>query len=190
MSILFNRMGMMEDRIYARKCTIKNISSCESRKFLDSYHIQGHANSQYKFGLYHNDELVSLMTFGYRKTNAKIEFELIRFCNKISMSVIGAASKLFKHAIANIDFDYMISYSDFSLFDGSMYEKLGFNRIHLTKPNYYWVVDGERHHRFIYNKKKLIKEGFNPNKTEVEIMWERGYHRIWGCGQYRWEFKK
>jgi hypothetical protein len=35
----------------------------------------------------------------------------------------------------------------------------------------------------------LIKEGYDGSKTEKEIMWDRGYYRIWGCGQYRWEYK-
>jgi hypothetical protein len=129
------------------------------------------------------------MTFGYRHTNSKKEFELIRFCNKININVIGAASKLFKHLIKKYNFDKVISYSDFRLFDGKMYEMLGFNKIHLSKPDYFWCKNLERKHRFNFNKQKLIKDGFDPDKTEVEIMWERGYNRIWGCGQYRWEYK-
>ena len=37
--------------------------------FLDENHIQGFSRSTYKLGLYYNNELISLMTFGYRKTN-------------------------------------------------------------------------------------------------------------------------
>jgi hypothetical protein len=131
------------------------------------------------------------MTFGYRHTNAKKEFELIRFCNKINTNVIGASSKLFKHFLNNyqIEEKYIISYSDLSLFDGKMYETLGFEYVHLSKPNYFWIVNGIRHHRFKYNKQRLIKEGFDSNKTEVEIMHERGYYRIYGCGQVRWIYQ-
>jgi hypothetical protein len=75
------------------------------------------------------------------------------------------------------------------LFDGKMYENLGFEKIHLSVPEYYWIKNSERHHRSKFMKHKLVEQGFDKNKTEVEIMHERGYKRIWGCGQVRWEYK-
>jgi len=189
-SIILNKLNLIDNKIYARKCVVKEVKSNIARLFLDNNHIQGFSKSSYKLGLYYNNELVSLMTFGYRHTNSKKEFELIRFCNKINLNVIGAASKLFKHFLNNykIDETYILSYADISLFNGNMYNKLNFKEIHLTKPNYFWIVDGVRHHRFKYNKQKLIKEGFDSNKTEVQIMHELNYYRIYGCGQVRYEY--
>ena len=37
---------------------------------------------------------------------------------------------------------------------------------------------------------KLVKEGFDSKKTEVEIMHERGYYRIFSCGQEKYIFRK
>lgn len=185
-SIILNRLGKITNKIFSRKCSISEVSSSDSRKFLDDNHIQGYSSSQKKLGLYYNNELVSLMTFGWRYTNGKKEYELIRFCNKINVNVIGSASKLFKHLIKTEKVDEIISYSDMAMFDGGMYSKLGFEYVSLSSPNYFWVIDGIRKHRFNFNKKKLIKEGFDPNKSEVEIMHERGYYRIWGCGQKKW----
>jgi len=189
-SIIKNKLNLIKNKIYARKCVVKEVKSNIARLFLDNNHIQGFIGSKYKIGLYYNNELVSLMTFGYRHTNSKKEFELIRFCNKINLNVIGSASKLFKHFLNNykIDETYILSYADISLFNGNMYNKLNFKYIHLTKPNYFWVVNNIRHHRFKYNKQKLIKEGFDSNKTEVEIMYELNYYRIYGCGQVRYEY--
>ena len=189
-SIIKNKLGKINNIIYARQTSIKEVPSNIAREFLDKNHIQGFARSKYKIGLYHRDELVSLMTFGYRKTNAKKEFELIRFCNRLNTNVIGASSKLFKHFINNykIEETYIISYADISLFDGKMYDMLGFKEIHLTKPNYFWIVDSIKEHRWKYNKQKLVKEGHDPSLTEVEIMHNRGYYRLWSCGQKRYEY--
>ena len=66
---------------------------------------------------------------------------------------------------------------------------MGFKKIHLSKPDYFWCKGRNRQHRFNFNKQKLIKDGYDPNKTEVEIMYERGYSRIWSCGQVRWEYE-
>jgi len=189
-SILSYKIKKTISKIYARKCVIKKVTSKVSRLFLDENHIQGFAKSKYKFGLFFEDKLVSLMTFGYRYTNAKKEFELIRFCNKINTNVIGSASKLFKYFLNNTDIDNIISFADISMFNGDLYEKLGFDFIHKTQPNYFWIVKNKREHRFKYNKKKLIADGFDPNKTEKEIMWEIGYNRIWSCGQIKYMYKK
>ncbi len=189
-SIISNRLGLISNKIYARQCTIKIVDNSKLvRVFLDNNHIQGYSQSSIKIGLYFKDELVSLMTFGYRHTNAKKEFELIRFCNKINTNVVGAASKLFNYFKSNYNFDELVSYSDFRLFDGKMYETLEFEKTHISKPDYFWCKNMERKHRFNFNKKKLVSEGFDSSKTEVEIMRERGYYRIFGCGQYRWELK-
>ena len=188
-SIIKNKINKIDNRIYARKCSIKEVSVGDTRLFLNDNHIQGFSSSKYKIGLYDGDKLVSLMTFGYRMTNSKKEFELIRFCNSLNTNVIGGASKLFKYFINNYEFESIISYADVSMFTGSLYKTLNFEYSHRSKPNYFWVVDGVRKHRFNYNKKKLIKEGFDSNKTEIEIMHSQGYYRIWGCGQDKYIYK-
>lgn len=187
-SIIRNRLCINDKNIYARKCEIRLVSSSDARKFLDCNHIQGFCRSSIKIGLYNQGTLVSLMTFGERKTNSKSEFELVRFCSLINHNVVGGSSKLWKYFLNNYPNDRIVSYSDISLFNGDMYTNLGFDYKWLSSPNYFWVVDGKRNHRWKYNKKVLIKEGFDPQKTEVEIMTERKYYRIWGCGQVRFEY--
>jgi hypothetical protein len=188
-SIIKNRLGKSDNRIYARKCEIRNVG-IEYKKFLNDNHIQGYASSTYKLGLYYNDELVSLMTFGYRMTNSKKEMELIRFCNKLNTTVIGSASKLFKYFINNYDFDYIVSYADISIFSGELYKKLGFKSEGLSEPNYFWVVDGKRKHRYNYSKRKLVNAGYDSTSTESEIMHSLGYYRIYSTGQERWVYQK
>lgn len=188
-SILKNKMFLVDKRIFARNCKIENVSTKDYREFLENNHIQGYASSSYNIGLYYNNELVSLMTFGWRRTNNKREFELIRFCNKLNYLVIGSASKLFKYFIKNINgVSAIVSYSDISIFGGGLYDKLGFLNNGLSKPNYFWVVDGVRRHRYNYSKRKLINDGYDPNKTEVEIMNDRGYWRVFSTGQERWVY--
>ncbi len=189
-SIIRNKVNRIENKIYARNCRIQISSSEESSQFLNENHIQGWSPSQLKLGLYSENQLVSLMTFGFRFTNGKKEYELIRFCNKINYNVVGAASKLFNHFLKTISgITEIISYADISLFNGGLYQKLGFIKSNLSKPNYFWVVDGIRKHRFNFNKKRLVKLGYDANKTEVEILHEKGYFRVYSCGQEKWVYK-
>jgi hypothetical protein len=71
-SIILNRLGLIKEKIYARQCEIRVIEDSKLvRKFLDENHIQGYSQSSIKLGLFYQNELVSLMTFGYRHTNKK-----------------------------------------------------------------------------------------------------------------------
>ena len=186
-SMLRNVFHKITNKIYARKCTVKLVSERDKKIFLNGNHIQGNANSSVNLGLYYNDELVSLMTFGKPRINMGGKdkdgyWELVRFCNKINTSVVGGASKLFKHFIEDYNPINIVSYSDKRWATGGLYDKLGFIHDHDSKPNYYYVINNERKNRFGFRKDKLIKEGFDKNKSEHEIMLERKIYRIYDCG--------
>ena len=191
-SILLNRCKKSKNRIFARKCQVGEITSREiASKFLNDNHIQGYSNYSTAVGLFYEDRLVSLMTFGFRWINGKKEYELLRFCNGIDYQVTGSASRLFEYFIRNNpDIDEIKTYADLSLFSGDVYSRLGFIFDRNSGLNYWWVVDGLRKHRFGYNKRKLVSLGYDPTLTEVQIMHSQNYYRIWGCGQDRWIWKK
>ena len=180
-----NLLGLTDNRIYGRKCIIKKVPTKIKTKFLNENHIQGTVGSKINYGLYYGDELVSIMTFGKGRNvmnGSNYEWELLRFCNKINHSVIGGASKLLKHFIKENNPINIISYADIRWSDGNLYNKLGFDYKNSSKPNYYYVVNKKREHRYKFRKDVLVSEGFDSNKTEKEIMTERGYNRIYDCG--------
>ena len=187
--------GITPNKIYARKCIIKEVSFSDCKIFLDQNHIQGECMSKYRYGLYYNGELVSLMTFGSKRKNLgsnskKDCYELLRFCNKLNTNVVGGASKLLKHFVKVHNPKEIISYCDRRWSVGNMYEKLGFKLDHVSQPNYYYVINGKRENRFKYRKSELIKQGFNKDKSEHEIMLERGIYRIYDCGTKVYKWKK
>jgi hypothetical protein len=184
-SRLKNLFKLTENKVYGRKCIIKEVNTKDKTKFLNDNHIQGTIGSKVNLGLYYNDELVSIMTFGKGRVvmnGVKNEWELLRFCNKINHSVIGGASKLFKHFIKNYNPKQLISYADRRWSQGNLYDQLGFNKTHNSTPNYFYVVNNEREHRFKYRKNLLVEAGFDIKKTEREIMYDRGIYRIYDCG--------
>lgn len=56
-------------------------------------------------------------------------------------------------------------------------------------PDYSYVVGHKREQKAKYSKKKLIEQGFDINKTEKEIMLERGMPRIYDCGTMVFEMR-
>lgn len=196
-SMILNKLNKTPNKIYARKCQLKEIDDNKLVKnFLELNHIQGFVGSKIKIGLFYNNELVSLMTFGNRriamgkKTTNQDEYELLRFCNKLNTNVVGGASKLFKYFIDNYKPQEITTYADRSFSQGKLYKTLGFKSQGKTQPNYYYIIDGIRYHRFSFRKDKLIKEGFDSNKTEHEIMLERKIFRIYDSGNLKFKFLK
>ena len=53
---------MPRERIYARKCIVKEISVSECREFLDTYHIQGYCKDTIRIGLYFNNDLYRILS--------------------------------------------------------------------------------------------------------------------------------
>jgi hypothetical protein len=194
-SMILNKINLTNNKLFARKCVIKEILDNKLVKdFLVANHIQGFVGSKVKIGLFYNEELISIMTFGNlrRSLGQKTEegqWELLRFCNKVDTSVIGGASKLLSYFLKNYIVKEIISYSDLSRSDGNMYQKLGFTLSHNSDPNYYYIIDGIRKHRFNYRKDKLVREGGDPNLTEIEIMHKKGLYRIFDCGMQKWIYR-
>lgn len=192
-SRLLNILGKTPNRIYGRNCEIKEVSSKDTTKFLNENHLQGTAGAKVRIGLYYNDELVSLMTFGGLRINLGQKrtdghYELTRFCNKINTNVIGGASKLFKYFVDNYSPKQIISYADYRWSNGDMYEKLGFDFVKLTPPNYFYMKGRNRENRFKYRKSELVRMGHDKDKTEKQIMEELGYKRIYDCGALKYVY--
>jgi len=192
-SILKSKLGIIDNKIFARKCVVREIDGNTSQTFLNNNHIQGNVNAKIKIGLFYNNELVSLMTFGNKrlvmgnKINVDGEYEMLRFCNKLNTSVIGGASRLLSYFIKTYKPVSILTFADRRYSQGNLYKQLGFHFIKNTKPNYWYFEKNEmiRHHRFNYRKDVLVREGFDPNKTEHEIMSERGFLCIYDCGNMK-----
>ncbi len=90
--------------------------------------------------------------------------------------------------IKNYNPERIVSYADrmWSNQDNA-YIKLGFNFIGVTQPGYCYFKGSHRFNRFNFTKNKLINEGFDKNKTEHQIMLERGYNRIYNSGCLKYE---
>ena len=194
-SMILNKLGKTSNKIYARKTEIKEINNnLLIKTFLNNNHLQGFIGSKVKIGLFYNDELVSLISFGKKrmfmksKSNTNNEYELLRFCNKINTNVVGGASKLFKYFIKNYKPREITTYADRSHSQGKLYEKLGFKFIHKTQPNYYYVINDNRKHRFNFRKDVLVKEGYDKNMTEHEIMLSRNIYRIYDSGSLKFNY--
>jgi hypothetical protein len=187
---LLNLFNIHKIKIGARKCIVKTISNKESINFLNEHHIQGYIPSNIIYGLFYNNELVSLISFGRRNGLKYNEIELLRYVVKDNYMILGGFNKLFNKFLTEHNPYKVITYLDldWANFRNNIYENNGFTFIKQTPPNYFYIVKGKRESRQKYQKFKLIKQGYDKNKTEVEIMKERGILRIWNTGNLKYEW--
>jgi hypothetical protein len=196
-SIISSKLNVLPIKINARDCVIKSVSSNLKNDFLASNHIQGSDKSSVSYGLYHQNKLISIMTFGSLRaalgnSTKQNQYELFRFCSKIYVNCRGAFSKLFNHFINNHHPDSIITYADrrFSNVKNNVYNTNNLNFIGETKPNYFYTKNyDKRLHRFNFPKHKLVKMGHDSSLTEWEIMQSLEYDRIWDCGhlKFKWQ---
>jgi len=174
------------NRIHARKCTIEEISASLKNSFLELFHIQGKDSSNIKLGAFFDDELISVMTFskGNISKGSKSKegiWELNRFCSDFRYHIPGIAGKLLNHFKKNYEWVEIFSYADRRWSQGNLYYKLGFELISKTGPNYWYVKNNRRIHRF-----SLRKRPDEPKDISERILrLKEGYGIIWDCGSLR-----
>lgn len=177
-------------RLHARKLTIDlEVSVSEARAFLERTHLQGYVGSVKRIGLRAGEELVSIMTFGRPRYNKKYSWELLRFSSKLDHTVVGGASRMLA-AFRRLHDGSILSYADRRWSIGGVYKELGFAFVGTTEPSYHYFKGDLRKNRQTFQKAKLQKilpEFFDSAKTEVEIMLEAGWNRIWDCGNLIFE---
>lgn len=147
-SILTARLGVIDkdNRIYARQCTIKEISTQEYKNFTEKNHIQGYAKAKVKLGLFYNNQLVQIASFskvhntGKAKVrNSQFEYNWVRGCPSSNNLVIGGTSKLLNYFIKTYNPESILCYSDLNLFNGNGYKECGFTLTGKTGPDKFYV---------------------------------------------------
>lgn len=178
-------INSISNKIYARKCNIEEIDITSSSNFLNNNHIQGTCNSVLKLGMFYDKELVSVMTFdkfeGRKKMNES-EWNLNRFCSKKNTIISGASSKFISFFIKNYNPSRIISYADYCWSNGRVYEKLGFIKKYISKPDYKYIINNKRVH-----KSNLRKSRTKTTLTESQYAINNNIFKVYDCGKIKYE---
>lgn len=185
---LKSTFGIFDKKIFARKCEVKEIDNENYKLFTEENHLQGYVVASVKIGLFYENQLVQVMSFGKPRFNNKTEWELIRECSKLGYSIIGGKEKLLKFFEKRYNPKNILSYCEKDKFSGRSYYKNGFKLIRESKPNYvyFYKKDYTPLSRIGFQKYKLKDklEEFDENLTEWENMLNNGYRRMFDYGNY------
>jgi very-short-patch-repair endonuclease len=188
-SMIKAKLGLFDRVFYARKGTIREIDYTQASEFFEENHISGgKVPFSHSFGFFVGDELISVAAFSKPRYRKDYEYELIRFANKKHTTTIGFLGKV----ISIFKPKSLISYADLMFSDGSVYEKLGFKKLSITQPGYFYTKDGRQIFSREFFQKHKIKEYsssgkfgitfFDESLTEEKNMEINGYYQIPTCG--------
>lgn len=181
------------DKVYARKCEVVDVTPDYKSEFLNDHHIQGNGKGKFIYGLKYNGELIAIATFskprtGISKSTDNIgKYELVRYASKVP--VLGGLDKLIsRFGKDHTDCRELISYADrrWTYKLDNIYMRTGWEMVSSTKPNYWYIKNRQRIHRYSMTKHRLVEMGGDPSMTEFEIALSMGYDRIWDCGNLKY----
>lgn len=182
-STIKHLIGQSPSRTYARKTTLDSaISTTERKQFMEQHHIQGDGPGSVTLGLRDDThQLVAVMTF---INQGKGQFSLSRYA---SLNVVGGFTKLLSAFERTHDWTSIITFADLRWSEGSLYRTNGFVQESILDPDYSYVRNGKRIHKFNYRLKALksMLSNFDPSQSETQNCENHGISRVWDCGKIR-----
>lgn len=106
-----------------------------------------------------------------------------------SMNVVGGHSKVVKYLERNYSYGRLITFADNTFSAGSLYEATGWEKDGLVPPDYSYLVNNKRQHKFGFRKARFSRDPsllFELNMTESELAALNGLLRIWDAGKVRY----
>lgn len=205
--IIKARLKKLNNRIFGNKCVVKEISQKDANIFLNNYHLQGGTNGQdVCVGLFYNEELVQVQTFGKPRFNKDVEWEAIRLASKSDTYIIGGVSKGFKYFVDKYKPNSIISYNSLNISSGHTDDMQGFKLLGYSKSQGIWVNTINNNNPFMIRDASLRKQGIHrllnrpaedfPDydgtfKTSNEfLIIQEGYVKVYDCGNVTYLWKK
>ena len=187
-SIILSKIGKSTQYYQGRKCNIRSLSFKETSLFLEQNHLQGACPSKANLGLYNEEELVAVMTFGLPRNKGNTGFELLRYAVKLHSNVVGGFPKLLK-AFKKDNTAVIYSFVNVRYFTGCSYANNGFTQVTLTAPNYFYFKQNttKLESRRQYQKHLLSSKlaCFDESLSEYTNMLNNGFYRIFDAGNLK-----
>ena len=144
------RHSALHPRAHPQKAA--RIDAPTTDAFLLENHLWGATKARYRYGLFRHNELVAVATFSARwkmrrHGEVRASHELIRYCSRQGLTVVGGISKLIAAFRRDASPDECVTVIDRDWGDGSGWASLGFRPLRRLPPVTFFVgPDGRRCH--------------------------------------------
>jgi very-short-patch-repair endonuclease len=164
-SIILNKLNLTQNKVYARKTEVREISSKVAGAFCQKNHLMGKGAGR-SFGLFNEEELITVIRV--KKKGGGLDIS--RFCHKLNTNVVGGFSKLVKHIEKEMQPEFIQTFIDMRYGSGEYLSSLGFEFICCHK-SFKWTDFKKTYHRYKY-----------PGNSG----YDNKLFKIWDCGQSKW----
>ncbi len=168
----------------ARECVTEEITYEEATAFLNDNHIQGPAKGTLYTALKDKQGTVRAVMVSLKKGET---WEIVRYAT--FGHIPGGFTKLISNVEKKHGVKKWVTFSDGIISEGSLYKNNGFVKDKTIDPDYKYIVNGERVHKFNYRLKRFRNDPtlqYVEGHTERQLAELNGIPRIWDAGKIRW----
>lgn len=188
-SMISHKLGLStSNHMYARNTYIATVPRDEAYKLCNQHHIQGATAGSVYYGLYSKEDNKLCAVSTWRRMENILYLE--RYAT--SCVVVGGLGKLLQAGIQYAQdnkLQHIVTFSDHAVSNGRLYETLGFTYDGELPPDYSYVVNKKRVHKFNYRKNRFRDDPtlyYEDNLTERQLADVNMLPRIYDCGKTRW----
>lgn len=186
--MIAHKLGVSnQKRIFARQAKIAELTQPQVNLFLNENHIQGAVDGSIRVGLTVDNSVIAVIVLKKEPGTEGKVLNLLRYST--SETVIGGFSRLLKYIEFTYSPESIVTFSDNAVSNGALYENNNFDAEAHLPPDYMYVINNKRTHKFNYRLKRFYND---PTLEYVEGLSEReladlnNIPRIWDAGKTRW----
>lgn len=188
-SMLSHKLGLSNsEKVFGRNALVLDIDGDTAKDFCNKYHIQGFASGAKYFALVNKNDLSEIFAVSvWRKV--KEELYLDRYCT--SKTVVGGMGKLLKAGETwgkAMGCSQIVTFADHQVSNGGLYHSLGFRVDKILKPDYRYIHEGLRKHKFGFRLKRFRNDPalkYVEGYTEKQLAELNDLPRLWDFGKTR-----
>jgi hypothetical protein len=173
--------------VFARKLSIKMVGVNEKKRFFEQYHLQGDGPGSINIGLFEDNSLVACISVIQNKGGVLL---INRYAT--SKIVVGGFSRLLSALKKQYEWNVIETFADLRYSQGQLYLSVGFKNVKQLKPDYYYIKNNIRYHKFNFRRKylPLRLDNFDSSLSEKQNCDADGILRLWDCGKIKFQIFK
>jgi hypothetical protein len=185
--LLHNLNRSTKSRVFARKLSIKMVGVNEKKRFFEQYHLQGDGPGSINIGLFEDNSLVACISVIQNKGGVLL---INRYAT--SKIVVGGFSRLLSALKKQYEWNVIETFADLRYSQGQLYLSVGFKNVKQLKPDYYYIKNNIRYHKFNFRRKylPLRLDNFDSSLSEKQNCDANGILRLWDCGKIKFQIFK
>lgn len=182
----------LRERVYARKCDVlPSVPRHLADAFMDAHHLQG-AVQRYStaIGLAYRNQIVAVCLFA---NDGNHTMNLVRYAVDPRYQINGGFARMVSHFMKGPGQGHrLITFGDLTyiLRTDNVYLRNEFKEELELKPDYQYVWNNERVHKFNFRRdslRRLFGPGFKEELSEYQNCINNDVFRVWDAGKIRYE---